>query len=241
MFQLTTSRRGRRISGDNFINLCFNSRPHEEVDLSLSIAKDFLDVSTHDLTKRSTLQRFHRFFSGGYFNSRPHEEVDLWHRALGNQCNCFNSRPHEEVDDGWICDNSVFILVSTHDLTKRSTLFFVRKMAICHCFNSRPHEEVDSFYLPSPRQGSCFNSRPHEEVDFYPLNWSANVLSVSTHDLTKRSTSTVSRKIENHLFQLTTSRRGRLTTWIHSWHLDCFNSRPHEEVDRAKSSDPRQS
>ena len=32
---------------------------------------------------------------------------------------------------------------------------------------------------------------------------------VSTHDLTKRSTSTVSRKIENHLFQLTTSRRGR--------------------------------
>ena len=122
MFQLTTSRRGRRISGDNFINLCFNSRPHEEVDLSLSIAKDFLDVSTHDLTKRSTLQRFHRFFSGGYFNSRPHEEVDLWHRALGNQCNCFNSRPHEEVDDGWICDNSVFILVSTHDLTKRSTI-----------------------------------------------------------------------------------------------------------------------
>ena len=33
------------------------------------------------------------------------------------------------------------------------------------------------------------------------------------------------------MFQLTTSRRGRLTTWIHSWHLDCFNSRPHEEVD----------
>ena len=136
------------------------------------------------------MQRFHRFFSGGCFNSRPHEEVDLWHRALGNQCNCFNSRPHEEVDNNDE-DTHNHLDVSTHDLTKRSTLFFVRKMAICH----------------------CFNSRPHEEVDFYPLNWSANVLSVSTHDLTKRSTSTVSRKIENHLFQLTTSRRGRRSVY----------------------------
>ena len=164
MFQLTTSRRGRRISGDNFINLCFNSRPHEEVDLSLSIAKDFLDVSTHDLTKRSTLQRFHRFFSGGCFNSRPHEEVDLWHRALGNQCNCFNSRPHEEVDNNDE-DTHNHLDVSTHDLTKRSTLFFVRKMAICHCFNSRPHEEVDVLYV-----------------------FQTQVVDVSTHDLTKRST-----------------------------------------------------
>ena len=81
-----------------------------------------LIISTHDLTRRSTKSNASTILNGVNFNSRPHEEVDLWHRALGNQCNCFNSRPHEEVDDGWICDNSVFILVSTHDLTKRSTI-----------------------------------------------------------------------------------------------------------------------
>ena len=146
----------------------------------------FVDVSTHDLTKRSTLQRFHRFFSGGCFNSRPHEEVDLWHRALGNQCNCFNSRPHEEVDNNDE-DTHNHLDVSTHDLTKRSTLFFVRKMAICHCFNSRPHEEVDVLYV-----------------------FQTQVVDVSTHDLTKRST-WQSRNVSMIFCR--------------------FNSRPHEEVD----------
>ena len=55
-------------------------------------------------------------------------------------------------------------------------------------FNSRPHEEVDEsvknlwhsllYY---------FNSRPHEEVDFSLIK-SISDFTISTHDLTKRST-----------------------------------------------------
>ena len=55
MFQLTTSRRGRRRGGHPVrTSGGFNSRPHEEVDVQLPGVRD-----------RS--QRF---------NSRPHEEVD---------------------------------------------------------------------------------------------------------------------------------------------------------------------
>ena len=55
-FQLTTSRRGRRAGGvPRLHTLCFNSRPHEEVDVHASAAPASAHVSTHDLTKRSTM------------------------------------------------------------------------------------------------------------------------------------------------------------------------------------------
>ena len=56
----------------------------------------------------------------------------------------------------------------------------------------------------------CFNSRPHEEVDF-GCCFQCNANDVSTHDLTKRSTSSLHREMQSKSFQLTTSRRGRQT------------------------------
>ena len=57
-FQLTTSRRGRRKRAIVFWELMyFNSRPHEEVDISFRTRLPKKGViSTHDLTKRSTDQ-----------------------------------------------------------------------------------------------------------------------------------------------------------------------------------------
>ena len=78
MFQLTTSRRGRLRSYYLLANLqCFNSRPHEEVDCWTRCCCPQSDVSTHDLTKRSTwaIPAFSAY--NLRFNSRPHEEVDL--------------------------------------------------------------------------------------------------------------------------------------------------------------------
>ena len=81
-------------------------------------------------------------------------------------------------------------------------------------------------------QVRCFNSRPHEEVDYDPASEKTREIGVSTHDLTKRSTSAYLVSQAQLEFQLTTSRRGR-----HSivraviWLFICFNSRPHEEVD----------
>ena len=143
-FQLTTSRRGRRRSGicPNF-SIYFNSRPHEEVDVTtspVSISVLYFNsrpheevdgkldwhgwrhfpISTHDLTKRSTLLRQCTLTKHTSFNSRPHEEVDLLNLCINLHSSYFNSRPHEEVDPiiGFTTRDKI---ISTHDLTKRST------------------------------------------------------------------------------------------------------------------------
>ena len=144
VFQLTTSRRGRRCppaccSPYSY----FNSRPHEEVDFLAVSVLDTFSISTHDLTKRSTVSASSGCLELSYFNSRPHEEVDVRFPPMlryGN--NYFNSRPHEEVDrasgtllKSWLyfnsrpheevdrkhCCRACRIRISTHDLTKRST------------------------------------------------------------------------------------------------------------------------
>ena len=78
VFQLTTSRRGRRdmLRPQARLNLYFNSRPHEEVDAISAGVILSLVISTHDLTKRSTLSCAVQHVPTRYFNSRPHEEVD---------------------------------------------------------------------------------------------------------------------------------------------------------------------
>ena len=101
-------------------------------------------ISTHDLTKRSTPYTVPAVLAHMYFNSRPHEEVDQNHllikcdilhfnsrphEEVDGPVSClvaflnlhFNSRPHEEVDDQRLTDHGRANLISTHDLTKRST------------------------------------------------------------------------------------------------------------------------
>ena len=77
IFQLTTSRRGRRMQCSRMrLRLSFNSRPHAEVDIYI-------------------VGRLMLFSS---FNSRPHAEVDVWCRISYWSQYPFNSRPHAEVD-----------------------------------------------------------------------------------------------------------------------------------------------
>ena len=77
----------------------FNSRPHEEVDQAPAVHPQqqatfqlttsrggrllchvdgdlIVHISTHDLTRRSTRNRWRKIFQKTHFNSRPHEEVD---------------------------------------------------------------------------------------------------------------------------------------------------------------------
>ena len=98
-------------------------------------------------------------------------------------------------------------------------------------FNSRPHEEVDQHLRIIDGSLPYFNSRPHEEVDGI-LTWTlSHVTWISTHDLTKRSTTMAGRKSMRGWFQLTTSRRGRPRSVENGRQREYFNSRPHEEVD----------
>ena len=84
-----------------------------------------------------------------------------------------------------------------------------------------------SFQLTSSRRGwrsfvflssgilNYFNSHPHEEDDF-DVYKSVNVISISTHILTKRMTASVKVLNIHYLFQLTSSRRGwRFSNFMH--------------------------
>ena len=99
----------------------------------------------------------------------------------------FNSRPHEEVDLVSYLVIS-FHIISTHDLTKRSTREVFRYANKLQHFNSRPHEEVDIdcfiisdyFYVISTHDLTKRSTTGilHCDICFF----------ISTHDLTKRST-----------------------------------------------------
>ena len=117
LFQLTTSRRGRQ---EPFpMQRYFNSRPHEEVDQFVHGFRDFLNISTHDLTKRSTwLHSAHFTIEVFQLTTSRRGRPDMSPPASAKKY--FNSRPHEEVDRKGVCKNEVV-----------------------HDFNSRPHEEVD--------------------------------------------------------------------------------------------------
>ena len=172
-FQLTTSRRGRpnadcllpplftfnsrphaevdfqaRIDAED--RKSFNSRPHAEVDAVIPDHADLVNLSTHDLTQRST-ENAH-FFCVLYttFNSRPHAEVDCSPSLTACWIWTFNSRPHAEVDVRVRQLVRILGKLSTHDLTQRSTRLPFPAYVVQHSFNSRPHAEVDAFTEKAP-------------------------------------------------------------------------------------------
>ena len=120
----------------------------------------------------------------------------------------FNSRPHEEIDAFYRCLINVLV-ISTHDLARRSTTEFYDLGLGSSTFqlttSRRGRLEKHTKTVPP----TYFNSRPHKEVD--PEIASEPTLHhISTHDLTKRSTARAQFK----------------SSCTHN-----FNSRPHEEVD----------
>ena len=127
-------------------------------------------------------------------------------------------------------NSDICSIISTHDLTKRST------------YISGDNGNLGIFQLTTSRRGRLFaisfplvvlyfNSRPHEEVDLIGYRLIPDCY-ISTHDLTKRSTLKGNFCVMNSAFQLTTSRRGRPLVVLYKAYVPVyFNSRPHEEVD----------
>ena len=152
---------------------------------NISKLRQFFVISTHDLTKRSTNRLLSLLVFQLHFNSRPHEEVDFGRLAPRTNALNFISRPHEEVD--WIiCRRIVWKEISTHDLTKRST-----------------NDELTDDDLLGISTHDLTKRSTGTKLGVYPA------FCISTHDLTKRSTA--QRVVDAMVgeFQLTTSRRGR--------------------------------
>ena len=208
-FQFTTSQGGRLLHRQaGCIRKPFNSRPHKEVDAR----SDRMD---------------HRVQS---FNSRPHKEVDAtvipksaglgifqFTTSQGGRhrisvhiyvASSFNSRPHKEVDFLIFVCLSFSLVLSIHDLTRRSTWISFELWRSYQPFNSRPHKEVDK--------------QERDEITPYDL---------SIHDLTRRSTERISFPETIIIFQFTTSQGGRQISKSGGTGKRSFNSRPHKEVD----------
>ena len=176
------------------------------------------------------------------FNSRPHEEVDDQNNPflVGRYISTHDLTKRSTRMHTKRLDTVKFQLTTS----RRGRLFLrMMKNFVWH-FNSRPHEEVDYHFCSKKRSKRgrqvrwgfiCtnienFNSRPHEEVDRQQAAES-KISRISTHDLTKRSTSLIISDISDNFisthdltkrstiasafystintFQLTTSRRGR--------------------------------
>ena len=121
-------------------------------------------------------------------------------------------------------------------------------------FNSRPRKEVDvlndynmrvelTFQLTTSQGGrlvfKCsqltnrnFNSRPRKEVD-YQKGTATTTFGISTHDLARRSTSSLEDNRIVPIFQLTTSQGGRHIQHLPLIFVFHFNSRPRKEVDHS--------
>ena len=146
-----------------------------------------IDISTHDLTKRSTMEQYQKSFIMEHFNSRPHEEVDQLKEpfpqedqlfqlttsrrgrleGLRNSFNSWFISTHDLTKRSTRrCRSKIwFDIISTHDLTKRSTQVMLsqslRSAISTHDLTKRSTRGERKAH-PNP---SHFNSRPHEEVD----------------------------------------------------------------------------
>ena len=128
-FQLTTSRRGRPLPIlFHKLSWSFNSRPHEEVDLCLSCFTSSVGVSTHDLTKRSTLHSTCRNMALYLFQLTTSRRGRLIIIIIASVLTNVSTHDLTKRSTGSGNGCHAIILVSTHDLTKRSTAIFTQKV-----------------------------------------------------------------------------------------------------------------
>ena len=103
----------------------------------------------------------------------------------------------------------LFDILSTHDLTRRSTPGRDIRGSPPDPFNSRPHKEVDKSVTPDLSAGDSFNSRPHKEVDYISvcIFHKIDVFQLTTSQGGRRRNPLLPRI--SPVFQLTTSQGGR--------------------------------
>ena len=145
--------------------LYFNSRPHKEVDIDLTTTYNFLDISTHDLTRRSTSYHALFLFRCSIFQLTTSQGGRLLLRQRKQTMHTyFNSRPHKEVDF-YFC-NSITVIVPFQLTTSqggRPMLSFRYQPPLAFQLTTsqggRPVKIIAFFNYRD------FNSRPHKEVD----------------------------------------------------------------------------
>ena len=145
-------------------------------------------ISTHDLARRSTLAIVRDEQVCYYFNSRPHEEVDASFQTQYGLRLSFQLTTSRGGRPASLLARHVIVNISTHDLTRRSTSRLLLLLVFQLHFNSRPHEEVDSVTPDQAGDGKIFQLTTSRRGRRDRAGSGILPDSISTHDLTKRST-----------------------------------------------------
>ena len=194
-----------------------------------------LIISTHDLTRRSTKSNASTILNGVNFNSRSHKEVDFHARRCVLCRICIST--HDLTKRSTLSPTLVAIVpdVSTHDLTKRSTLLCIGFFFYSHVSTHDLTKRSTKAYTAALRcvMFQLTTSRRGRRSTTLPR---ATCIAVSTHDLTKRSTRELSRKRRNmNVSTHDLTKRSTIFFYHFILLIPSFNSRPHEEVDKNRS------
>ena len=115
----------------------------------------------------------------------------------------------------------------------RHLLAVALKMSALY-FNSRPRKEVDRMYFFEKKTYEHFNSRPREEVDSLISSLLLRYISISTHDLTRRSTLWTNPKRLNNI-TISTHDLTRRSTVKNALHWFSFHISTHDLTRRSTS------
>ena len=121
-FQFTTSHGGRHDLTIEQIDTVFFqfTTSHGGRQYLCKYTRLYLNLSIHDLTRRSTHNAIASLFKSSFQFTTSHGGRRLL-SADPQKLYTFNSRPHTEVDPTEAAKNCYEICLSIHDLTRRST------------------------------------------------------------------------------------------------------------------------
>ena len=102
-----------------------------------------------------------------------------------------------------------YLIISTHDLARRSTFTENAILILLDYFNSRPRKEVDDVRSVVMEYFTAFQLTTSQGGRHILLNRNTLLRCISTHDLARRSTLPPLPVLPSWTFQLTTSQGGR--------------------------------
>ena len=124
--------------------MCFNSRPHEEVDVQFGLAQNLLLTFQLTTSRRGRQRTKERIFWFLMFQLTTSRRGRRYADKVYEGDYFVSTHDLTKRSTDILGSSLISIFVSTHDLTKRSTAFLPLLLVLLACFNSRPHEEVDA-------------------------------------------------------------------------------------------------
>ena len=121
----------------------FNSRPHEEVDITAGVNLIFQLAFQLTTSRRGRRNRNHCDHDQGNFNSRPHEEVDTVSIGLVAVLLIFQLTTSRRGRQLLQIEQTVFMAFQLTTSRRGRLVLPLDNRSTHQYFNSRPHEEVD--------------------------------------------------------------------------------------------------